>query len=140
MGDETVTWLREPIGGFASRALRVSELLPRARFPEQIEIRAGKHFVRPRYEIARKNGRIRIAHPNVERSDLKLDEQLPKLAPVLGKGFILPAPVLPLERFPQRRPADAHVDCADPSTDKIAGLRRRRAARRGTQFRTARAQ
>lgn len=99
MGDEAVAYLQESVGGFASRALRVSELLPRARFPQQIEIRAGKHFIRPRYEIARKNGRIRIAHPNVERNDLKLDEQLPKLAPVLGKGFILPAPVLPLERF-----------------------------------------
>jgi hypothetical protein len=99
IGDEAVAYLQESVGGFASRALRVSELLPRARFPQQIEIRAGKHFIRPRYEIARKNGRIRIAHPNVERNDLKLDEQLPKLAPVLGKGFILPAPVLPLERF-----------------------------------------
>jgi hypothetical protein len=99
VGDDNVAYLREPVGAFATYRLSVSELLPRARWPQQIEIRAGKHFVRPRYEVARRNGRIRIAHPNVERNDLKLDEKLPDLGAVLGKGFILPAPVLPVERF-----------------------------------------
>ena len=99
MGDNTVVTLQKPIGAFATYRLGVSELLPRARWPQQIEIRAGKHIVRPRYEVVRKNGRIRIAHPNVEREDLKLDDQLPKLAGLLGKGFILPAPVLPPERY-----------------------------------------
>lgn len=99
LGDESVVYLKERIGAFATRRLSVSELLPRARWPQQIEIRAGKHFVRPRYEIARANGRVRIAHPNVEREDLKLDARLPKLGEHLGKGFILPAPVLPPERY-----------------------------------------
>jgi hypothetical protein len=99
MGDEHIAYLREPIGAFATRRLSVSELLPRARFPQQIEVRAGKHMVRPRYEVARGNGRLCIAHPNVEREDLKPDAQLPKLGDLLGKGFILPAPVLPPERY-----------------------------------------
>ena len=99
MGDDTIATLQTPIGAFATYRLGVSELLPRARWPQQIEIRAGKHIVRPRYEVVRKNGRIRIAHPNVEREDLKLDNELPKLAGLLGKGFILPAPVLPPERY-----------------------------------------
>jgi hypothetical protein len=99
MGDDAISYLNESIGAFATRSLSVSELLPNARWPQQLEIRAGKHFVRPRYEISRKNGRRRIAHPNVERSDLKLDRDLPGLGEILGKGFILPAPVLPVERF-----------------------------------------
>jgi len=99
MGDDNVAYLDEPVGAFATHRLSAAKLLPDARWPQQIEIRAGKHLVRPRYEVLRKNGRSRIAHPNVEREDLKPDAQLPDLAAVLGKGFILPAPVLPLERF-----------------------------------------
>lgn len=99
MGDETIVTLQAPIGPFATHRLSVAELLPRARWPQQIEIRAGKHMVRPRYEVSRKNGRSRIAHPNVEREDLKLDARLPKLGAQLGKGYILPAPILPTARY-----------------------------------------
>ena len=99
MGDETIAYLQEPIGPFATRKLNLSELLPRARWPQQVEIRAGKNMVRPRYEVRRSNGRLRIAHPNVEREDLKLDRDLPSLNGLLGKGFILPAPILPPSRY-----------------------------------------
>ena len=99
MGDDNVAHLNEPVGGFATRRLSAAELLPHARWPQQIEIRAGKHLVRPRYEVLRQNGRQRMAHPNVEREDLKLDEKLPQLSALLGKGFILPAPVLPVDHF-----------------------------------------
>ena len=99
MGDDTIVTLQKPLGPFATHRLSVADLLPRARWPQQIEIRAGKHMVRPRYEVVRKNGRSRIAHPNVEREDLKLDAKLPKLGAQLGKGFILPAPVLPVARY-----------------------------------------
>src|SRR5262249_23305673 len=58
-----------------------------------------KYVVRPRYEVFSANGRQRIAHVNVERNDLKPDPKLSELEPVLGKGHILPAPVLPLSRF-----------------------------------------
>jgi hypothetical protein len=99
MGDDKIASLEIPIAPFATHRLSVADLLPRARWPQQIEIRAGKHIVRPRYEIVRKNGRARIAHPNVEREDLKLDAKLPKLGDLLGKGYLLPAPVLPLTRY-----------------------------------------
>jgi hypothetical protein len=99
MGDDKLVTLQKPLGPFATHRLSVVDLLPRARWPQQIEIRAGKHMVRPRYEVVRKNGRSRIAHPNVEREDLKLDAKLPKLAAQWGKGFILPAPVLPVARY-----------------------------------------
>jgi hypothetical protein len=99
MGGDTIATLDESVGAFATKRLSVSDLLPDAFWPQQIEIRAGKHFVRPRYEVLRKNGHRHMAHPNVEREDLKLDTELPDLGAVLGKGFILPAPVLPVEQF-----------------------------------------
>lgn len=99
MGGEGKVFLDEEIRPFATRRLSVAELLPDARWPQQIEIHAGKHVVRPRYEVIAKNGRARISHPNVERSDLKPDPALAGLETWFGKGFILPAPVLPTERY-----------------------------------------
>jgi hypothetical protein len=99
MGHTPVARFDESIAPFATRALHVSEVLPDLRWPNQIEIHAGKHVVRPRYEVIAKNGRSRIAHPNVERSDLKLDPNLKRLGNLVGKGHILPAPVLPLDTY-----------------------------------------
>jgi hypothetical protein len=99
MGSPEIAWLDRAIAPFASYALDVAALLPSARWPQQIEIQAGKHFVRPRYEIAKANGRRRIAHANVERTDLKSDPRIPELGNLLGKGFLLPAPLAPLDRF-----------------------------------------
>jgi hypothetical protein len=94
MGEEAVVALPGAIGPFASRAVDVAELLPRLAWPRQIELRAGKHVVRPRYEIVA-GDRRRIAHVNVERADLTPDPELPLLAGRLGKGYLLPAPILP---------------------------------------------
>ncbi len=94
MGDDAVSRLDEVIPPFASRALDVRELLPAAQWPQQLEIQAGKWFVRPRYEII-KAGRRRINHANVERTDLRHDEDIRRRAAHLGKGFILPAPIMP---------------------------------------------
>ena len=73
-------------------------LLPGLRWPAQIELRAGRHVVRPRYEVTRA-GRTRIAHVNVERADLRPDPAIPALPPDLGRGFLLPFPILPRDRF-----------------------------------------
>jgi hypothetical protein len=94
MGDEHIVPITEPIAPLATRAVNISELLPGISWPAQIELRAGKHMVRPRYEVVER-GRRRIAHVNVERDDLSPDSQIPKLAGTLGKGYLLPAPVLP---------------------------------------------
>jgi hypothetical protein len=99
MGDSKSVPLVREIAPFSTYALDVAELLPAARWPQQIEIQASKNFVRPRYEVLNKNGRSRIAHPNVERGDLKPDRRLPELANLLGKLFILPAPILPVDRY-----------------------------------------
>ena len=98
MGEETVVPLAEPIAPFASRAVDVARLLPGLAWPAQIELRAGKHMVRPRYEVI-EAGRRRIAHVNVERAALHPDPNLPHLAEMLGKGYLLPAPVLPRGRW-----------------------------------------
>ncbi len=102
MGDERVVPFDRSVAPFATVALDVAALLPAARWPQQIEITAGKHIVRPRYEVTRTDAagakRRRIAHPNVERVDLKPNPDLSKLA-LLGKGFILTAPILPVEEW-----------------------------------------
>lgn len=98
MGDGTVKQLAAAIPPFASYALDVAELLPGARWPQQLELSAGKYVVRPRYEVIGK-GRRRIAHVNVERSDLKPDPRIAELGNMLGKGYLLPAPVLPRRQW-----------------------------------------
>ncbi|MGF1608594.1 MAG: hypothetical protein ACFCUQ_04310 [Kiloniellales bacterium] len=99
MGKQEVAWLDRDIPPFGSYALDTQALLPEARWPQQIEVQAGKHMVRPRYEVLSGSGRRRIAHVNVERVDLKPDPRIPELANLLGKGYVLPAPVLPPDRF-----------------------------------------
>jgi hypothetical protein len=99
MGRAETAWLDAEIAPFASHALDVATLLPGAAWPEQIEVQAGKHFVRPRYEIVDARGRQRIAHANVERGDLKPDPHIAELANLMGKGYLLPAPILPLDRW-----------------------------------------
>jgi hypothetical protein len=96
MGEERGVPIGGPIAPFATRAVDVSELLPDIVWPKQIELRAGKHMVRPRYEVL-EWGRRRIAHVNVERGDLRPDPELPKLGAMLGKGYLLPAPLMPRE-------------------------------------------
>jgi hypothetical protein len=73
-------------------------LLPGVTWPEQIELRAGRHVVRPRYEVTRA-GRTRIAHVNVERDNLRPDPGIPALSPLLGRGYLLPFPILDRTRF-----------------------------------------
>lgn len=99
MGRDEVRWLDEAIPPFGTCALDVARLFPEARWPQQFEVQAGKYFVRPRYEVFQRDGRSRIAHANVERSDLLPDPTIPTLAPLMGKGFILPAPIFPTRRW-----------------------------------------
>jgi len=99
VGSQDVHWLEEAIPPFGTHALDVSTLLPEASWPTQIEIQAGRYFVRPRYEVVTKEGRRRIAHANVERTDLECDPRIPELGDTMGKGYIMPLPVLPVAEF-----------------------------------------
>ena len=98
MGAETPVTLDVAVGPFATVAMDVGAMLPGLHWPAQIELRAGRHVVRPRYEVTR-GERVRIAHVNVERDNLRADLGIPALPPQLGRGYLLPFPVLPRSRF-----------------------------------------
>jgi hypothetical protein len=98
MGAERPVTLDCAVPAYASVAVDVAELLPGLAWPAQVEVRAGRHFVRPRYEVVR-NGRTRIAHVNVERADLAPDPGIPSLPAPMGRGYLLPVPVMPRGRF-----------------------------------------
>jgi hypothetical protein len=98
MGEEQPVPIDEPIPPFATRAIDVATLLPGLHWPAQIELRSGRHLVRPRYEVVR-HQRTRIAHINVERADLAPDPSIKTLSPLLGRGFLLPFPILPRRDF-----------------------------------------
>ena len=98
MGAEAPAPLMQAVPPYASLALDVADLLPGLHWPAQIELRAGRHVVRPRYEVTRA-GRSRIAHLNVERADLRSDPGIPTLSNLLGRGYLLPFPILDPTRF-----------------------------------------
>ena len=98
MGHEAGVSLGQEVPPYASVPIDVSALLPDLAWPAQIELRTGRHVVRPRYEIIR-HGRTRIAHVNVERADLRPDPGIKTLSNLLGRGYLLPFPILPPERF-----------------------------------------
>ncbi len=98
MGDDHVAALTQEVAPFASIAVDVGEVLPGVHWPAQIEIRTGRHVVRPRYEVHRGPHRL-MAHVNVERADLKPDPGIKTLSNLLGRGYILPFPVLPSDEF-----------------------------------------
>jgi hypothetical protein len=98
MGAENPVVLNQDVAPFATLALDVASLLPDLRWPAQIEFRSGRHVVRPRYEVVQ-DGRTRIAHVNVERADLRPDPGIPALSNQLGRGYLLPFPIMPGARF-----------------------------------------
>ena len=87
------------IPAFGTQAIDMAAMLPDLSWPDQIEFTAGRHCGRPRYELRRPDGTVTLAHANVERVDLKPDPMIAQLGPAMGKGYILPAPVLPRARF-----------------------------------------
>ena len=98
MGAERPVAVDVELPGYASMPIDVAELLPGVAWPAQIEVRAGRHLVRPRYEVEQA-GRTRIAHLNVERADLKPNPEIKSLHNLMGRGYLLPFPVLPPDRF-----------------------------------------
>jgi len=99
MGRQEIAAYPKAIPPFASQAIDVGALLPGAAWPDQIEVQAGKYFVRPRYEVIKASGQRRLAHANVERTDLKPDAKIPEIGRSMGKGYILTLPVPPLAEF-----------------------------------------
>lgn len=98
MGADAPVVYPHAVAPYATAIIDTETLLPGLRWPAQIEVRAGHHVVRPRYEVTQE-GRTRIAHLNVERADLRPDPGIPGLPGVLGRGYLLPFPILPADRF-----------------------------------------
>jgi hypothetical protein len=96
MGHAGFTPAGAEIPPYGTAAVDIGAVFPGVAWPGQFEIRADKYFCRPRYEIAYGNGHRSVAHVNVERSDLKAADDLPAVSRLLGKGFILPGPLLPV--------------------------------------------
>lgn len=129
MGAEAPVPLAQEVGPYASLALDVADLLPDLEWPAQIEVRAGRHVVRPRYEV-RRAGRTRIAHLNVERAGLPPDPGIPSLHKLLGRGYLLPFPILPRDRFrsvvlptpmaEQQRTLPIRIDVFDTAGRRVA--------------------
>lgn len=121
--------LQTEIPAFATMAVDVADLLPGLNWPAQIEFHAGRHVVRPRYEVIR-GAATRIAHMNVERADLQPDPGIKTLPEALGRGFLLPFPVLPRGRFKSlvlptpmaesETGTPLRIDVFAPSGEKIA--------------------
>lgn len=98
MGAEQPVPLPRAVEGYATAEIDVAGLLPGLEWPAQIEVRTGRHIVRPRYEVVQ-DGRTRIAHLNVERADLRPNPEIKSLHNLMGRGYLLPFPVLPPDRF-----------------------------------------
>ena len=98
MGVEEHRGVDQAIGPFETVAVDVGKIFPELAWPAQLEMRSGRHLVRPRYEITQR-GRTRIAHLNVERDNIRPDPAIRNFAPSLGRGFLLPFPILDPAKF-----------------------------------------
>jgi len=98
MGVDEHRGIDHAIGPFETVAVNVEALFPELAWPSQLEMRSGRHLVRPRYEIEQR-GRTRIAHLNVERDNIRPDPAIRNFAPSLGRGFLLPFPILDPTKF-----------------------------------------
>ncbi|MFT9446437.1 hypothetical protein [Gluconobacter japonicus] len=98
MGVDDHRGVKRAIGPFETLAVNVGALFAELAWPSQLEMRSGRHLVRPRYEIEQR-GRTRIAHLNVERDNIRPDPAIRNFAPSLGRGFLLPFPILNPAKF-----------------------------------------
>lgn len=102
MGKDDVSYrLPESISPFASLPISLQQALPGVCWPCQVEVKAGRYCVRPRYEVVRQTRRT-ISHINVEREDLAPDPKWPRIASHFGKGYLLTCPLFPLSQFHQK--------------------------------------
>ncbi len=99
MGRDDAKPYPHEIPAFGTHAIDVASLLPELSWPDQIEFTAARHCGRPRYELRRPDGTVTLAHANVERTDLRADPMIATLGGSMGKGYLLPAPVLPRDMF-----------------------------------------
>jgi hypothetical protein len=97
IGAAEFTPVDREIPAYGTVAIEAAEYFPGVSWPRQFEIRADRYFCRPRYEIEYGGGYRSAAHVNIERTDLKAEHDIAEMTRLLGKGFILPAPLLPVD-------------------------------------------
>ena len=101
---------------------------PGLHWPAQVELRAGRHVVRPRYEVVR-GGRTRIAHINVERGDLKPDAGHQDAACVDGARVSAAVSGAAAQPLQDDRAADADGDVRAEHAAAAGCVRRRMATK-----------
>ena len=99
MGAPRFTPIDCTVPPYGTVAVEAADYFPDLSWPAQFEIRGNKFFCRPRYEIEYGAGYRSAAHVNIERTDLKAAADIADMTRLLGKGFILPAPLLPLDEW-----------------------------------------
>ena len=92
---------------YASVALDVADLLPGLHWPAQIEVRAGRHVVRPRYEVVRGGPHPHRPCECRARRPAARSGHHDRCPPRSAAAILLPFPVLPPEPFPHHPAADA---------------------------------
>jgi hypothetical protein len=97
MGAPDFTSIDRAIPAYGTVAVEAQDYFPGVSWPAQFEIRANRFFCRPRYEIEYGAGHRSAAHVNIERTDLGPAKDIADMTRLLGKGFILPAPLLPIK-------------------------------------------
>ncbi|MDI9349363.1 MAG: hypothetical protein QM537_05115 [Candidatus Symbiobacter sp.] len=104
--DEAAMPIGVTIPPYGVAAIDLGKLFQAATWPQQYELHAARQVVRPRYEViteaAEPAPQKYIAHMNVERVDLVADAALPGLIGAgkpLARGYLLPAPILPVAAF-----------------------------------------
>ncbi len=99
MGENNHQYIQQSIPAYGTLAVDISEYFS-STFPTQFEINAGNYFVRPRYEVENLISKRRcIAHVNVERDNLSDDPKIKQITQFIGKGYILSAPILPINKY-----------------------------------------
>lgn len=97
--DDSKQKINKDIYPYGTICIDIADYFSDTLYPKQLELFAGKYFVRPRYEIVLENGNRCMAHINVERDNLARDINLKEASKHLGKGFLLPAPILPMRKY-----------------------------------------
>ena len=112
MGAERPVGLAQEVGPFATVAVDVAQVLPDLRWPAQIEVRAGRHMMRPRYEVTRGGSRAhRACQRRARRSQAGSGDRASARA--IGARLSAAVPGAAARTLSQHRAADADGGVAE---------------------------
>ncbi len=99
MGAQDVSWYEDEIPPFATRGIPVETLSAAGEMACDHDLQIAAERDCGALRATREGGQRRIAHANVERTDLKPNPEIATLEKHMGKGYIMPLPVLPRDIF-----------------------------------------